>query len=465
MSDVKLCNEFISFIADNPTVFHAAAEFGRILEANGFVYLAERESWEAKIQLGGKYYTTRNGSSLVAFIVGDNYKFGNGVGLVGCHLDANCLKLKPISAKDTVQGFRQLGAAFYGGPNADTWWDRDLSIGGRVIVRSKNGTVTSKLCHIPYPIARIPTLAPHFGAPARGPFNPETQMTPIIGLASSGTNSGDAGHTDEPTASEKQSPVVGKHDIRLLRAIAKNIDVPLENIVQLELELFDSQKGVIGGLDQEFLFCPRLDDKLCSYAAIRGLINSGGSRDAISMVALFDNEEIGSLLRQGAKGHLVEMVVDRILRKASPDVKSLTYSNSFFVSSDVTHAVNPNFTNAYLESHMPKLNTGMVVKLDPNGHTTSNSISTALAEAIARKAGLELQYFHIRNDSRSGGTIGPALSSATGMRSVDCGIPQLSMHSVRATTGTQDLGLGVKFFTSFFDNWTSIDDHFKRGGL
>jgi aminopeptidase I len=450
-SMVSLSENFVEAINENPTVFHWARFTKQLFERNGFVYLSEREKWT--VQRGGKYFTIRNDSSVIAFCIGRNWKIGrDGVGLVGCHIDANCARLKPLSVKGSVQGYRQLGVAPYAGGMSLTWWDRDLAIGGRVIVKSDNGFIT-KLAHIKHPIARIPTLAEHFGAAAEGPFNKESQMTPVIGLVK-------ADRDEEATEDEKQSPVYGRHDIRLLRAIASNIGVQVKDIYQLELELFDSQPATFGGLDREFLFCPRLDDKLCSFAASQGLIESSTPDDAINVVALFDDEEIGSLLRQGAKGGLFQHTMTRVfngLGEAYEDDIRQTYANSFMISSDVTHAVNPNFSSVYLENHKPKLNTGMVFKLDSNGHTTSDSVSTAFLEEVARKTGNKLQYFHIRNDSVSGGTIGPGLSSATGIRAVDAGIPQLSMHSIRATTGSKDVELGVKLFKDYFEVWSEVD--------
>ncbi|OZJ01632.1 hypothetical protein BZG36_05628, partial [Bifiguratus adelaidae] len=455
-------SEFLEFMNSNPTVYHACSAVAKELESHGFVYLSERVPWEQLIGTSNKFYTTRNGSSLVAFVIGANWKPGNGVGIIGSHIDALTGKIKPISKKDPVDGYLQIGAAAYSGAFNNTWWDRDLGIGGRVIVR-EGAAVKSKLVHIPYPVARIPTLAPHFGAPAQGPFNPETQMTPIIGLV--GEEYGD----DVATEEEKQSPLASKHSIRLLRVISKYLGVPVKDFLQCDLEIFDTHKGTVGGLDKEFVFCPRIDDKLCSFAAIHGLIESldkSSNSGTINIVALYDDEEIGSLTRQGAIGNLFEGSIDRIFALyggADDEMKRLTYANSFFISADVTHAVNPNFSNIYLDNHKPKLNTGLVIDFDPNGHTTTDAVSAALIEEIARKTGNVVQYFQIRNDSRSGGTIGPHIASKSGIRSIDCSIPQLSMHSIRATTGSKDVWLGVKFFKNFFEEWEEVDFQFKLG--
>ncbi len=196
--------------------------------------------------------------------------------------------------------------------------------------------------------------------------------------------------------------------------------------------------------------------------------DGGSGSDAIlKVVGLFDDEEIGSLLRQGAHGNLLPTVIERVgeafsERGFGANLLSQTYANSFLISSDVTHAVNPNFLGAYLENHTPRLNVGVTISADPNGNTTTDAVSTAFLTRIAEKSGSQLQVFQIRNGTRSGGTVGPMLSSKLGVRAVDAGLPQLSMHSIRATTGSLDPGIGVKLFTGFFDHFEAIDEEFVR---
>ncbi|KAK9364915.1 peptidase M18 [Lipomyces kononenkoae] len=454
--------DFINFIYDNPTVFHATEYFAEFYSDNGFEFLAERDDWTSKLKTGGKYFTMRNGSSIVAFVIGANYKGGNGAGMIGAHIDALTARIKPISNKPVVEGYTQIGAAPYSGTMTNTWWDRDLGLGGRVVVRDVDGTFKTKLLSIPYPVARIPTLAPHFGAPAHGPFNLETNTTPIIALEPSDSSENDL------RPDEIDAPLAGKHNIRLLRIIASELKVQVRDLLNFDLELFDTHKGTIGGLEQDFLFCPRLDDKMCCYAAAHALVNSAeafaATGSSINVAAFFDNEEIGSLLKQGARGGLLEGSITRIVKAlGGGSTIEQTYANSFLVSADVKHAVNPNFAYAYLPDHMPKLNVGITVPWDPNGHMTTDSESAAFMEEIARRTNNKIQYFQIRNDSRSGGTIGPMLSSSLGCRAIDVGIPQLSMHSIRACTGSRDIPLGLKIFKAFYENWEEVDRLFKGG--
>ncbi len=175
---------FLSFISDNPTTFHAVETVRKRLESHGFTTLSERDSWKNELSRGGKYCFTRNGSSLIAFVVGKDYEPGNGASVVASHIDALTTRVKPISTLSTKAGYLQLGIAPYAGALNNTWWDRDLGIGGRVLVKdSKTGKIETKLVKLGWPIARIPTLAPHFGAAADLSHpNKETQMVPIIGL-------------------------------------------------------------------------------------------------------------------------------------------------------------------------------------------------------------------------------------------------------------------------------------------
>jgi aminopeptidase I len=203
---------------------------------------------------------------------------------------------------------------------------------------------------------------------------------------------------------------------------------------------------------------------LCSWAALTALLASSENSEegGIKLVALFDDEEIGSLLRQGARGNFLPSVVERTVESLSPDVygpglQGQTWSASFLASADVTHAGNPNFLEKYLPEHVPELNVGVAITYDSNAHMTTDSVSAAIMERAGELGGCRTQRFQIRSDSRSGGTIGPALSSMIGVRAADVGLPQLSMHSIRATTGALDPGLGVKFFKSFLDNWEKID--------
>ena len=226
--DVKAyVSPFLDFISGNPTVFHATAHFAKRLESHGFTKLSERQSWAGKLSKGGKYFFERNGSSLVAFVVGSNYKSGNGAGIIASHIDALTARLKPIPKLSTEAGYVQLGVAPYAGALNSTWWDRDLGIAGRVLVKENEiGKIHTKLVKLGWPIARIPTLAPHFGAASDISHpNQETQMVPIIGLDNTDM-SGD--HGDQaPTSSVLggAGAFTATQPERLVRAIAGELNI------------------------------------------------------------------------------------------------------------------------------------------------------------------------------------------------------------------------------------------------
>ncbi|QLG72631.1 hypothetical protein HG535_0D03390 [Zygotorulaspora mrakii] len=458
-------NAYIDFTFENPTTYHVIDYASKMFEKSGFEYLSEKENWDAKLSKGSKFYTIRNGTNLSAFVVGKKWTLEKGVGVIGSHADALTAKLKPSSKKDQVEGFGLLGVAPYGGTLNDMWFDRDLGIGGRVLYKDSDNHIKSKLINsAPHPIAKIPTLAPHFGAPAVGPFDKEDQAVPIISYASAEPDKG-------ITEDEKNSPLSDKHDISVLRYIAKLAGVEVKQLVQLDLDLFDVQKGVIGGISSDFLFAPRLDDRLCTFAAVNSLVEYSQSINVEEMdtfvdVTLFDNEEIGSLSRQGAKGGLLESVVNRVssayFKDQDKDVDLRTlYANSIILSADVNHMFNPNFASVYMKNHSPKPNVGVTLSLDPNVHMSTDVVGTAFVEELARLNDDKVQYFQIKNNSRSGGTIGPSISSQTGARAIDLGIAQLSMHSIRAATGSKDIGLGIKFFRNFLKNWRPVYDQFE----
>lgn len=314
-----------------------------------------------------------------------------------------------------------------------------------------------------------------------GHNNRETEMVPIIGL--------DNGDLDPSAAAAEKAasdaPLGGHGSFastqppKLVKLIAQQLNIAdSSTILNWELELFDSQPAAVGGLDKEFIFAGRIDDKLCSWAAFMALLHAKSSPDdgVIKLAALFDDEEIGSLIRQGARGNFLPLTVERAVESLAssssssssstrasfgPGLLGQTYANSFLVSSDVTHAAHPNFPQTNLAAHSPRLNVGVALCVDASAHMTTDAVSTAVLDRVAALAGTVNQRHMIRNDSRGGGTVGPMLSAAMGVRAADVGIPQLSMHSIRATTGSLDPGLGVKFYKGFLDHWEAVDREWR----
>lgn len=471
------CTRYMHFTDTNPTTYHAIDFFARLLAEKQFCAVAERDAFD--ISGGLRFFVTRGGQAMVAVVVGQNWLPEKGIGAVAAHVDALTAKLKPSSLKASVDGFHLLGVAAYSGALNHLWLDRDLGIAGSVLVRdAESGTVSSRLVTSGrHAICRIPSLAPHFGSAAAPlPYNQETKMVPVMGFG---------GDDAPPSALEKRLPLYGRHSLSLLRYLAQLANCKVEHLCAADLELFDVQPAARGGLQREFMFAPRIDDRLCAFSAVHALVSLSdidlAQSDSCHVVFLANNEEIGSATRTGAKGKLLNSVVERLVsaRNAAASgsasgipetcgnsnsayARSLphtensvarVFANSVLLSADVTHSLNPNFKEAYLAGHYPLPNTGLTLKKDANGHVMTDLLGVLLMESIASKCGLRIQQFHIRNDMPSGGTIGPMLATDTGARVIDVGLPQLSMHSIRAAAGYKEPGLGIEAFGAFFAHW------------
>lgn len=458
----RTCDEYINFTNRNPTTYHAINYFKKLLRLQGFEELSEREAFKLN-PTGGLYFITRDDQTLAAFVIGGNWKPERGIGVVGSHADALTAKLKPTSKKDLVQGYELLGVSPYSGGLSHLWLDRDLGIAGAVYVKKEGKPIERVLVSSgQHPIARIPSLAPHFGSASKPPYNLETQMVPVIGFGSA---------ADDLSEEEKKSVLLDKHPLTLLRYVARLANVKVSELKSLDLELFDVQTASRGGINEDFLFAPRVDDRLCSYTAVKALVTHAKSvvgsldtSDAFSIAYLANNEEIGSGTRTGAKSEFLRSLVERVISLKSSTQASetaLAFANSVILSADVTHLFNPNFGSQYLENHFPLPNKGLTVKVDEQGHYATDSIGRLLLEQIAELSDLTIQQFHVRNDLPCGTTIGPFMAVNTGARVVDVGLSQLSMHSIRATTGYKEVGIGIESFYAFFKHWRELYNQIK----
>ena len=330
-------------------------------------------------------------------------------------------------------------------------FDRDLSIAGRAMVRQSDGSIVSKLIKINNPILRIPTLAIHLDRQEAFTFSKETQLFPIIGLATTALNKPSSPTAEEPgkkTEDGEFKPLVAmteRHHPAVVGLIAKDAGVSVNDILDFEMILYDTQASCLGGINDEFIFSARLDNLDMTYCAIEGIIESLEPRDAlddesgIRLISLFDHEEIGSQTAQGADSNLLPAVIRRLSTltdagsTSSPTAYEETLVKSMLWSCDMAHSVHPNYPAKYESHHRPEMNKGPVVKINANARYATNSPGIVLTEEVAREAGVPLQLFVVRNDSPCGSTIGPMLSSALGIRTVDMGNAQLSMHSIRET--------------------------------
>ncbi|EFW14340.1 aspartyl aminopeptidase [Coccidioides posadasii str. Silveira] len=479
--------DFCSFVNASPTPFHAVASARTRLVDAGFKEIKEKDAWSSICKPGGKYYLTRNGSTIIAFAVGRKWKPGNSIAMLGAHTDSPCLRVKPVSKK-RAEGFIQIGVETYGGGLWHTWFDRDLGIAGRVMARNNDGSISARLLRIDRPILRIPTLAIHFERQETFSFNKETQLFPIAGLVEAELSRVGGDHAStEPSKSEDKTDdaptaplkvITERHHPYLIELMASELALKPDDIVDFEILLYDTQKACLGGLLDEFIFSARLDNLNMSYCATMGFIESLSKSSAldnetsIRLVALFDHEEIGSKTAQGADSNALPAILRRlaVLPSSGKEDTSTAYeqslSTSFLLSADMSHSVNPNYAFKYEPDHKPEMNKGPVIKINANARYATNSPGIVLVQEAARLAksggdtantvGVPLQLFVVRNDSLCGSTIGPMLSAALGTRTVDLGNAQLSMHSIRETGGTKDVGYAVRLFKSFFENFSQL---------
>ncbi|RPA78667.1 aspartyl aminopeptidase [Ascobolus immersus RN42] len=472
----EYANGFLSFVNASPTPFHCVLSAKKKLVEAGFEEIKERDSWAKTIKKGGKYYLTRNGSSIVAFAVGKKWQAGNGMALLGAHTDSPALRVKPVSRKFGESGsFLQVGVETYGGGLWHTWFDRDLGLAGRAFVKQADGNVVSKLVHIKKPILRIPTLAIHLDRQEKFEFNKETQLFPIAGLASAELNKAAAEESkkDEKAEEKEFSPlahITERHHPIVVELIAENAGVKPEDVIDFEMLLFDTQDAVLGGVRDEFIFSPRLDNQMMSYCSTIGLIESLESSNAldnetgIRLISLFDHEEIGSQTAQGADSNLLPAVLRRlsVINGEGSESSATAYEESLIKSMlwscDQAHSVHPNYGFKYESSHRPEMNKGPVIKVNANARYATNSPGIVLTQEVAKREKIPLQLFVVRNDSSCGSTIGPMLSAALGARTVDMGNAQLSMHSIRETGGSQDVMHAVKLFKGYFEHYSELEE-------
>ncbi|SLM34417.1 aspartyl aminopeptidase [Lasallia pustulata] len=479
----KAANDFLSFVNASPTPFHAVRSAKQRLVRAGFKEIKERDAWASVCQPGGKYYLTRNASTILAFAIGKKWKPGNPIAMIGAHTDSPCLRIKPVSKKQS-DGFLQVGVETYGGGLWHTWFDRDLSIAGRAMIKTAKGDYVQKLVKVDRPILRIPTLAIHLDRQEKFEFNKEAQLFPIAGLVAAELDrQGTTGIVAKPKPSENGTETEPKmpfeplkvlterHHPYVIELIATEAGVNASDVVDFEIILYDTQKACIGGLNSELIFSARLDNLGMSYCSTMGLINSLVSSSAledessIRLISLFDHEEIGSQTAQGADSNLLPSIIRRLSVLPStqefdaniPTAYEQTLSSSFLISADMAHSVHPNYPGKYESEHRPEMNKGTVIKINANARYATNSPGIVLLQEVARRQNVPLQLFVVRNDSSCGSTIGPMLSAALGVRTLDLGNPQLSMHSIRETGGVYDVEYGIKLFESFFEHYSDLE--------
>lgn len=477
-AQIPLAQKAMDYFDSSPDPFFACQTTADMLEAAGYSQLDYGAPYKNKLKRGGKYYFTKNKSTIVAFAIGGKFEPGNGFKIIGGHTDSPNLKIKPRS-KRSGSGCIQLAVECYGGGLWHTWFDRDLGMSGRVLIRDDDGKIQQKLVKIDRALLRIPNLAIHLQtAKEREAFaiNKEDHLVPILSLAVKKALTGAAEGSDAASDKESAPKEDGWTEYQepiLLQMLASELDVDIASIIDFELNLFDVQKASLGGAYSEFVHSARLDNLASCFMAVEGLVEYTSKEEAlasdedISLVALFDHEEIGSDSATGAGSPIMGEAVQRICAafdddddgSASVDSYARSIARSMVLSVDQAHAIHPNYANKHEKGHAPKMNDGMVIKRNSNQRYATTGITGLIIREIARKAGLKpVQEFVVRNDCGCGSTIGPIISSTTGMRAIDMGCPQLSMHSIRETMGTSDFTNGLDLFKAFFTHFRAVDD-------
>lgn len=424
MQDPTL-QDLSDFIAASPTPFHATATLRARLQAADFTALDERSDWQ--LEAGGRYLVTRNDSSLIAFQLGAEGALSKrGLRLIGAHTDSPCLRVKPQPEKDQ-QGLWQLGVEIYGGALLAPWFDRDLSLAGRVTFRNADGSLDSRLIDFQRPVAVVPNLAIHLNRGVNDglAINPQTDMPPILAHS-----------------------LDGGRDLRALLAsqlASEHPDCEGAQVLDYELSFYDTQRPAQLGLDGDFFSAARLDNLLSCHAGLNALLNSDGEQPCLLVCT--DHEEIGSSSCCGADGPFLEDVLRRLVSDDAERIQVI--QRSLLVSADNAHAVHPNFAMKHDENHGPQLNAGPVIKINNNQRYATNSETAAFFRDLCARTDVPVQAFVVRSDMGCGSTIGPITASRLGVRTVDIGAPTFAMHSIRELAGSRDPGYLISVLTAF----------------
>ncbi|MBR1828099.1 MAG: M18 family aminopeptidase, partial [Atopobiaceae bacterium] len=423
-TETKIAHELLSFIGESPTAYQAIASIRRMLDAEGFTFLPEQDAWD--VRPGGCYYTVRNGSSIVAFKVGselDHYHFQ----ISASHADSPTFKVKAVPELSGPDGYLRLNVEPYGGMIDFTWLDRPLSVAGRVMVE-EGQAVRSHLLAVDRDLFLIPGVAIHMNRQVNEgfAFNHQVDLIPLMS----------AGELSEGA---------------FVQLLADELGVRSDQVLAYDLNLVNRQKGVVWGAREEFVSSPRLDDLQCAFSALHGFLQSRNSHD-VSVFACFDNEEVGSGTKQGAKSTFLRDALVRINAALGKDEQDLlrALASSFLVSADNAHAVHPNHPEHADEKNRPHLNKGVVIKEHASQLYCTDAFSRAVFQEICRRAEVPTQTFANRSDKRGGSTLGNLSNQQVSVHGVDIGLPQLAMHSSYETAGVRDTALGIRAIAAFY---------------
>jgi len=423
--------ELIDFIHQSPSPYHVVNNIKDELLKAGYSELDLRNEWN--IEKGGKYFTTKNGSSIFAFQIGTGELEEQGFNMIGAHSDAPSFKIKPNCEMTVENNYLKLNTEVYGGPIFSTWFDRPLSIAGRVSLRSNDPlNPESAYIKINRPLMVIPNLAIHLNREVNSGVNLNAQkdMLPLVAMINK--------------EFEKEN--------FLIKELAKELNVEADRILDFDVTLFEFEKGTIFGLNNEFISSPKLDDLAMAHAGLKALLQAKDTAKT-KMLCIFDNEEVGSQTKQGAGSPVLRHLLQRIAFKLGKNTEQFHRAlyHSFMISADMAHALHPNITEKHDPTNHPFINKGPVIKIHANQKYTTDGDSGTVFETICKDAEVPYQKFVNRSDLVGGSTLGNVSTSQIDLRTVDMGNPMFGMHSVRETGGVMDNYYVRKVFTHFYN--------------
>ena len=425
----KYIEDLMSFMDESVCNFYAVKTIKERLDADGYTRLEEKNAWQ--LTSGGKYYVIKNNSAIFAFVVGNNPVAG--FNIISAHSDSPCFRIKPNPEMLSDGGMMKLNTEVYGGPILYTWFDRPLSIAGRVMLKSDDAlNPETRLVKFNRPILTIPHLAIHFNRAVNegNPLSKQKDMLPVL----------------------TRLKDVAEKDGYVLRLVAKELGVTPEDIIDFDLSLYDTTKACTVGVNDEFITSGRLDDLSMAHAAMTALLESTGN-DKTRIMAVFDNEETGSGTKQGAASPVLQNILRRIVACLGGNEEDYyrAVANSFMVSADNAHAVHPNYVEKQDPTNHPVLGNGPVIKINANCKYMTDADSAAVFKTICDKAGVSCQYFVNHSDVAGGSTLGNILTSQIDLRGVDMGNALWAMHSVRETASVDDHVYAIRAFTQFYN--------------
>ncbi len=482
MNHIEVSKELISFISNSPSMFHSISTIETYLTEAGFTYLPEGQAWQ--IEKGHTYYTTRNHSSIIAFHVGeqlDDYHFQ----MTASHSDSPTYKVKTVPELNGPHEYLRLDVEGYGGMIDSTWFDRPLSVAGRVLVKTVQG-IENRLLYIDKDILMIPNLAIHMNRSVNDgyKYNRQVDLCPLFSCGALKKNRllyidkdilmipNLAIHMNRSVNDgykyNRQVDLCPLFSCGALKngafdqMVADELGVQVEDILGKDLFLVNRQAATIWGWKDEFVSSPKLDDLQCAFVSLKAFLASSNPH-AINVYTCFDNEEVGSNTKQGAMSTFLQDVLKRINYSLhmSEDAYYQAIARSFLVSCDNAHALHPNHSEKSDVVNCTFMNKGIVIKESANQKYTTDAFSRAVFTSICQKANVPVQFFANRSDMVGGSTLGNLSNTQVSVNAVDIGLAQLAMHSSFETGGILDTAYAIEALTTYYGTNIKITESQK----